>query len=175
MMNEFGVFAKEVAIHLEINVNTLRRWSLELEKAGYSFTRNEKEQRIYYKRDLVVLTDFQRLLGKTQSLENTAKAVVSKVKEENNAEKMLSVFVEKGDNIVFTKEELEVLIQKTADESAKRTANILFEKFNDSIERRDRELMFQIKQQQEIKQQQLLELAISKEKTSFFSRLFKKR
>ncbi|WP_255301394.1 DNA-binding protein [Bacillus pseudomycoides] len=174
-MNEFGVFAKEVAIHLEINVNTLRRWSLELEKAGYSFTRNEKEQRIYYKRDLVVLTDFQRLLGKTQSLENTAKAVVSKVKEENNAEKMLSVFVEKGDNIVFTKEELEVLIQKTADESAKRTANILFEKFNDSIERRDRELMFQIKQQQEIKQQQLLELAISKEKTSFFSRLFKKR
>lgn len=174
-MNEFGAFAKEVAIHLEINVNTLRRWSLELEKAGYNFTRNEKEQRIYYKRDLVVLTDFQRLLGKTQSLENTAKAVVSKVKEENNAEKMLSVFVEEEDNIVFKKEELEALIQKTADESAKRTANILFEKFNDSIERRDREFMLQIKQQQEMKQQQLLELAMSKEKTSFFSRLFKKR
>lgn len=174
-MNEFGAFAKEVAIHLEINVNTLRRWSLELEKTGYSFSRNEKEQRIYYKRDLVVLTDFQRLLGKTQSLENTAKAVVSKVKEENNAEKMLSVFVEEEGNIVFTKEELEALIQKTADESAKRTADILFEKFNDSIERRDRELMLQIKQQQEMKQQQLLELAMSKEKVSFFSRLFKKR
>lgn len=174
-MSEFGAFAKEVALHLEINVNTLRRWSLELEKVGYNFSRNEKEQRIYYKRDLVVLTDFQRLLGKTQSLENTAKAIVSRVKEENNAEKMLSVFVEEENKIVFTKEELEGLIQKTADESAHKTANILFEKFNNSIEQRDRELMFQIKKQQEIKQQQLLELAMGKEKISLFSRLFKKR
>ena len=44
--NHFGYFAKDVASELEITTSTLRRWSIELEKAGYSFERNEKEQRI---------------------------------------------------------------------------------------------------------------------------------
>ncbi|MEK4975595.1 DNA-binding protein [Niallia sp. FSL R7-0648] len=171
-MSEFGSFAKEVALHLEINVNTLRRWSLELEKVGYEFTRNDKDQRIYFKRDIVVLTDFQKLIEKTQSLENTAIAIVSKVKEQNNAEKMLSVFNKEDDKISFTKEELEDVIQKAANNAAEKTAAILLEKFNDSVERRDRELMVQIKQQQELQKQLLLETATDNEKRSFFSRIF---
>lgn len=171
-MSEFGSFAKEIALHLEINVNTLRRWSLELEKVGYEFTRNDKGQRIYFKRDIVVLTDFQKLIEKTQSLENTAIAIISKVKEQNNAEKMLSVFNKEDDKVSFTKEELEDVIKNAANTAAEKTAAILLEKFNDSVERRDRELMVQIKQQQEFQKQLLLETAATKEKRSFFSRIF---
>ena len=93
-MTEYGFFSKEVAIQLDINPNTLRRWSIELEKYGYDFTRNEKEQRIYYDRDLVALTDFKKMLHRTQSLENAAKAVVKRVQDQENAEKMLSVIEE---------------------------------------------------------------------------------
>jgi transposase-like protein len=64
-MTTYGFFSKEVAIQLEINPNTLRRWSIELEKYGYEFTRNEKDQRIYYDRDLVALTDFKKMLHRT--------------------------------------------------------------------------------------------------------------
>ena len=42
MSNEFGTFSKEVAIHLDINPSTLRRWASELEKQGYKFERNDK-------------------------------------------------------------------------------------------------------------------------------------
>lgn len=169
-MREFGSYAKEVAIDLDINGNTLRRWSIELEKAGYEFERNDKGHRIYYKRDIMALSDFQKMMEKTQSLDNTAKAIVSKVREQNNTEKTLSVIMENDDKIALTKEELEDVIQNAAE----KTAAILLEKFNDSIERRDRELMIQIKQQQEF-QKQLLETATVKEKGSFLSWLFSKK
>lgn len=173
-MREFGSYAKEVAIDLDINGNTLRRWSIELEKAGYEFERNDKGHRIYYKRDIIALSDFQKMMEKTQSLDNTAKAIVSKVREQNNTEKTLSVIMENDDKIALTKEELEDVIQKAANDAAEKTAAILLEKFNDSIERRDRELMTQIKQHQEI-QKQLLETSVSKEKVSIFFRIFSKK
>jgi hypothetical protein len=173
-VREFGSYAKEVAIDLDINGNTLRRWSIELEKAGYEFDRNDKGHRIYYKRDIMALSDFQKMMEKTQSLDNTAKAIVSKVREQNNTEKTLSVIMGNDNKIALTKEELEDVIQKAANDAAEKTATILLEKFNDSIERRDRELMIQIKQQQKF-QKQLLETAIVKEKGSFFSWLFSKK
>lgn len=46
----FGYFSKDVALELKITTSSLRRWSFELEKLGYNFERNEKEQRIYYER-----------------------------------------------------------------------------------------------------------------------------
>lgn len=90
-MNEYGMFAKEMALNLDINTNTLRRWAIELEVHGYEFSRNDKNQRIYYERDIIVLTNFKKIIEKTQSLEDTAKAVVSRVNDKKNAEKMLSV------------------------------------------------------------------------------------
>ncbi|PFI06562.1 DNA-binding protein, partial [Bacillus cereus] len=49
---EYGYFAQEVAKQLDINTNTLRRWSIELEKMEYIFERNERNQRIYYENDI---------------------------------------------------------------------------------------------------------------------------
>ena len=63
MENEFGYFSKDVAIELEITTSTLRRWSIELEKEGYSFHRNEKDQRIYYERDFKAFRELKKYFG----------------------------------------------------------------------------------------------------------------
>lgn len=69
---EYGQFAKEIADQVGINPNTLRRWSLELEKLNYKFERNERSQRIYYKTDLSVLHEMKKFLDKNFNLEEAA-------------------------------------------------------------------------------------------------------
>ena len=64
-MTEYGMFAKELSLNLDINTNTLRRWAIELEEQGYEFSRNDKNQRIYYERDILALSDFQKIIDKT--------------------------------------------------------------------------------------------------------------
>ena len=173
-MTEYGMFAKELALNLEINTNTLRRWAIELEEQGYAFSRNDKNQRIYYQRDIVALSDFQKIIEKTQSLENTAKAVVSRANDKNNAEKMLSVIEENKDKIVFTKEELNELINRVADEAAERATEHFSRKFMDVIEQGDRKLMHDLTETME---QKRLEIAATTEekRPGFFTRFFKKR
>lgn len=172
-MTEYGMFAKELALNLEINTNTLRRWAIELEEQGYEFSRNDKNQRIYYERDIVALSSFQKIIEKTQSLENTAKAVVSKVNDKKNAEKMLSVIEVDKDKIVLSKEELDELINKVANEAVERAAEHFSRKFMDVIEQRDRKLIHNLTETME---QKRLEVAATtvEEKSGFFSRLFKK-
>lgn len=167
MSQEFGVFAKQAALRLEINTNTLRRWSIELERHGYEITRNEKGQRIYYERDMMVLVDFQKILGKTQSLENTGKRVVSMVKDQKNTEKMLGVIDEKDDKVSFTKDELEELLQRQSE----KTAEAIFKRMDDVMEQRDRQLVQRLNDSME---QKRLELAAAEqeEKPSFWSKVF---
>lgn len=58
---EFGYFAKDVAVDIEITTSTLRRWSNELEKEGYTFQRNVKDQRIYYERDFKAFRELKKM------------------------------------------------------------------------------------------------------------------
>lgn len=173
-MGEYGMFAKEVALNLDINTNTLRRWAIELEEQGYEFSRNDKNQRIYYQRDILALSDFQKVIEKTQSLEITAKAVVSRINDKKNAEKMLGVIDESKDKIVFSKEELDDLINRVADEAAERVAEHFSQKFMNVIEQRDRKLVHDLTQTME---QKRLEVAAATEedKPGFFSSFLKKR
>ncbi|GAB6429055.1 MerR family transcriptional regulator [Bacillus cereus group sp. LD113LC] len=171
-MSEFGTFAKEVALHLDINVNTLRRWSIELEKHGYKFERNDKNNRLYYERDILVLSDMQRMIEKTQSLEIAGKSVVASFNERKNAEKTIAIITNKDENsdkISFTKEELEQYTKRIVEETSQRTAEVVLQKFNDSLEKRDRELVQGIRQTMEDKR---LEIAAAVEKQSFWARLF---
>ncbi len=173
-MTEYGMFAKELSLNLDINTNTLRRWAIELEEQGYEFSRNDKNQRIYYERDMLALSDFQKIIEKTQSLENTAKAVVSKVNDKKNAEKMLSVIEDRKDKIVFSKEELDDLINRVADEAVERAAEHISRKFMDVIEQRDRKLIHNLTQTMEQKQLEVA-AALEEEKSGLFARFFKKR
>jgi DNA-binding transcriptional MerR regulator len=76
-MEEFGSFSKEIAALLDISPNTLRRWSIDLEKKGYVFERNDKGQRIYYKRDVFALKKLQQLINERVTMENALSIVAS--------------------------------------------------------------------------------------------------
>lgn len=68
--------AGEIATKLDIAKDTLRAYSLELEKAGYEFKRNNRNQRDYSDYDLSILKAFLTL-SKTYGL--TLKEAASKV------------------------------------------------------------------------------------------------
>ncbi|MER2460446.1 MerR family transcriptional regulator [Bacillus subtilis] len=184
--NEFGTLSKEVAIYLDINPNTLRRWSLELEKHGYIFERNTKEQRIYYERDIQTLSELKIILDKGQSMDNATKAIASKHKDRKNAEKTLSVIINgerDNEQITLSKRDLESMIESTVEkavikaiEQEREAIFCAFElKMNDSIEKRDRLLMQSINRTMEEKR---LEIAAAQEekeeKKSWWNKLFSK-
>ena len=172
-MTEYGMFAKELSLNLDINTNTLRRWAIELEEQGYEFSRNDKNQRIYYERDILALSDFQKIIDKTQSLENTAKAVVAKVNDKKNAETMLGVIENNNDKMVFSKEELDELINRVADEAVERAAEHLSRKFMDVIEQRDKQIVHNLTETMEQKRLEVA-TAIEEGKPGLFARFFKK-
>ncbi|MEB9441875.1 MerR family transcriptional regulator [Bacillus wiedmannii] len=86
---EYGYFAQEVAKQLDINTNTLRRWSIELEKMEYIFERNERNQRIYYENDIDILKQMKEYLNQNWKLEEAATRSIDIVEE--NAKKTDSV------------------------------------------------------------------------------------
>src|SRR3954469_22243964 len=70
---------KEMFTTLDIGDSTLRKWCLALEKNGYVFIRNDKNNRLYVESDLVVLRHFQNLIKQhNMQLDNAAKAVVDR-------------------------------------------------------------------------------------------------
>ena len=86
---EYGYFAQEVAKQLDINTNTLRRWSIELEKMEYIFERNERNQRIYYENDIDILKQMKEYLNQNWKLEEAATRSMENTEE--NAQKTDSV------------------------------------------------------------------------------------
>lgn len=112
--NHFGYFTKDEAFELEVTTSTLRRWSIELEKSGYVFERNEKEQRIYYERDFKAFRELKQLLAHSASLADAIKAVVAMDIENKNAVKSPSVYT---NEIRLSKRELEEIVQTAKKES----------------------------------------------------------
>ena len=179
-MNEYGFFSKDVALKLDINPSTLRQWCLAMEKEGYEFHRNDKDQRIYYERDINLLFELKNLIDKTRNRDDAIKQVVSRQKSVDNAEKMLSVIEKEHDNITVSKSDLEELIQKSVEKAIEKEREAMFKvfemKLNDTIEQRDRKLMESLRESQE-ERKVLLQIAAAQEeekKKGFFARLFGK-
>lgn len=82
--NTYGYFAKTVAGNLQISPNTLRRWSLELEKQGYEFDRSDSNKRIYYEKDMKAFRELKSLLDAAVSMENATKTVVNTTETRDN-------------------------------------------------------------------------------------------
>ena len=179
-MNEYGFFSKDVVLKLDINASTLRQWCLAMEKEGYEFYRNDKEQRIYYERDINLLFELKNLIEKTRNRDDAIKTVVSRQKTVDNTEKMLSVNENKHDNITVSKSDLEELIQASVEKAIEKEREAMFKAFemklNNTIEQRDRKLMESLRESQE-ERKVLLQLATAQEeekKKGFFARLFSK-
>jgi|tagenome__1003787_1003787.scaffolds.fasta_scaffold20666890_1 methyl-accepting chemotaxis protein len=70
---------KEMFTTLDIGDSTLRKWCLALEKNGYVFIRNDKNNRLYVESDLVVLRHFQNLIKQhNMQLDNAAILVIDR-------------------------------------------------------------------------------------------------
>ncbi|PEG16309.1 DNA-binding protein [Bacillus toyonensis] len=98
---EYGYFAQEVAKQLDINTNTLRRWSIELEKMEYIFERNERNQRIYYENDIDILKQMKEYLNQNWKLEEAATRSMETTEE--NAPKTDSVQEENETEVTLRK------------------------------------------------------------------------
>ena len=168
--NKFGYFAKDVATDLEITTSTLRRWSLELEKRGYEFERNEKEQRIYYERDFKAFRELKKLLSNSVPFIDAVNAVVSMVLENKNAVKTPSVYKEE---IRLSKQELQELVQLAVSKAIEKEREVILDavekKLENALERRDRSITLELQQSLEQKQ---AEIAATQEKKPWWKRLF---
>lgn len=108
---DFGFFAKIVAEEIGIGKDTLRTWSLKLEAEGVKFERNERKQRIYFEKDIVMLENMKELVGLGHALNDVAKIVAEKFSngvymaphKEKNAENTLAV--SRTENELKTQEE----------------------------------------------------------------------
>lgn len=170
MENEFGYFSKDVAHELEITTSTLRRWSILLEKEGYVFYKNEKEQRIYYERDFKVFRELKKLLSNSVPVADAIKAVASRDFESENAEQTPSVYSEM---IRLSKRELEGIVKKAIEDEREILLDALDKKMSETIEMRDRMLTQQLRKTFE-ESQKLIAATQSEEKISWWKKLFKR-
>lgn len=191
-MSEYGSFSKEIAALLEISPNTLRRWSIDLEKKGYVFERNEKDQRIYYKRDVFALKKLQQLVNERVSMETALSTVAGQYNNKKELEETLSVIKDDAVKVTFSKEDLKTLIQESVQTAVQTAVNQEREEFNELI-KQEREAMlkaFEVKvndvieiqsrsvtkaiRNQQEETQKLLAAAEEEKNKSFWRKLFKK-
>jgi DNA-binding transcriptional MerR regulator len=182
--SEYGYFAKDVAADLEVTTSTLRRWSIELEKAGYKFERNEKDQRIYYDRDFKAFRELKKLISNSVALIDAINAVVSMDLKGLNASQTPSVYREETR---LTKQFLEEIlderinkaIQKAFEEGrqqGQREIKEMIKKIEKRSEERDDNLMSVIRSIREEKEEvkQLIAASQEQAKKTFWQRLFSK-
>lgn len=74
---EKAYWNNEVAERLGMGKSTLRRWCLELEKQGYTFTKGEQDSRAFLEQDVLLLEKIKKLQCEGNKLENAIKQVLS--------------------------------------------------------------------------------------------------
>jgi len=182
--SEYGYFAKDVAADLEVTTSTLRRWSIELEKAGYKFERNEKDQRIYYDRDFKAFRELKKLISNSVVLIDAINAVVSMDVEGLNASQTPSVYREETR---LTRQFLEEILDEKINQAIQQAfeegrqqghkeIKEMIKKIEKRSEERDKNLMSVIRSIREEKEEvkQLIAASQEQAKKTFWQRLFSK-
>ena len=180
---------KEVSLTLDIGTSTLRKWCLSLEENGYIFTRTDNQRRLYVERDLVVLKYYKKLVqGENFSLDNAAKVIVTKYKE-NPSETIAPIVPPKADiqmrDFERSREIIEDLLERAEKQEQFNEELMRFnrelldrldnqqEYINRRLEERDKKLMESLRQSQETKKL-MLELAAAKEESEKNKGLWKR-
>jgi hypothetical protein len=79
-------WSKELADHLGIGGSTLRKWSMELEKAGYKFLRDEHGRRAYVEHDALAFRQFKKYLDSKMTYDSAATTVAVEYLRSESAE-----------------------------------------------------------------------------------------
>jgi DNA-binding transcriptional MerR regulator len=167
----------DVCALLGIKESTLRKYALILQDAGYKFHVNDKGQRGYFERDVIVLKRFMEIKqSRDMTLEQAAEAVMAWVQQSNIAVSVIEKKQESdryNDDIKTLKEMVaqqnellkELMLkldeqQKYIDENLKKRDELLVQSLKESME--TRKMIAAAKEEEE------------KKKKGFWSRLFGK-
>lgn len=74
---EKAYWNNEVAERLGMGKSTLRRWCLELEKQGYTFTKGEQDSRAFLEQDVLLLEKVKKLQSQGKKLEGAIEQALS--------------------------------------------------------------------------------------------------
>ncbi|MEK4444311.1 DUF3967 domain-containing protein [Niallia sp. FSL K6-0077] len=75
----------EVATQLGIATSSLRKWCLALENKGYTFEKADRDKRLFYGDDVIVLQFFKDLVtNRNMSMNNAATIIANRFSKENN-------------------------------------------------------------------------------------------
>jgi DNA-binding transcriptional MerR regulator len=168
----------DVCALLGIKESTLRKYALILQDAGYKFHVNDKGQRGYFERDVIVLKRFTEIKQSSDmTLEQAAEAVMAWVRQSNMAVRVMDKKQEAdryNDDIKALKEmvakqnellkELMMRLdqqQKYIEESLKKRDELLMQSLKESME--TRKMISAAKEEEE-----------KAKKKGFWSRLFGK-
>ncbi|MGD6879937.1 DUF3967 domain-containing protein [Bacillus infantis] len=176
-MNESAILMNpsDVCTLIGIKESTLRKYAGILKNAGYDFHVNDKGQRGYFEKDVIVLKRFLEVKeNRDMTLEQAANAVISWVKQSNMSLRVIEENEEKeryNDDIKALKETVQK--QNELLEELMRKMDQQQRYIDQRLEERDRNLMESLRINQETKQQ-LLEIATARDedrKKGFWSKL----
>lgn len=163
---------------LGIKESTLRKYAGILKNAGYEFHVNDKGQRGYFERDVIVIKRFLEVKeNRDMTLEQAANAVITWVRQSN---KSLHVTKENKEHERYNDDikEIKETVQKQNEllQELMKKMDQQQRYIDKRLEERDRKLIESLKLSLETKQlqQQLLEVAAAKqkeEKKGFWKRL----
>lgn len=172
---------KEISLTLGIGDSTLRKWCLALEKNGYKFIKNDREQRLFVEGDLVKLRHFQTLVkDHNMQLENASMIVVDRFGKGAFAERTVSVLAEKQeeDRSLMRSDEVISKLVDHVDQQEKFNKELLNRLdqqqryIEERLNKRDEMLIQSLREVQETKK--LIAAATEQKKPTFWQRLFKK-
>lgn len=165
-------WAKDIAELLEISTSNLRRWSIDLENAGYRFYRDEHNRRAYFEQDIMPLKKLKEFLANNMSKNDAVNAVVSMFPKDDNGVITIPVI---QDTVRLSKRELQAIVKEAIEEEREMMFKAFEAKLNDTVEKRDRTLIQQLNRSLEEKR---LEIAATLEeekvKKSWWNKLFSK-
>lgn len=175
--------ASEVADLLQVSGSTLRKWCIALENEGYNFVRGNNDQRFFTDQNIIVLKRLKHLIQDRKiTVSDSVKTVISMIDTESrtagvrdeqpSGEQDLTAFVERS-------EYREIIERLDKQEQFNR---LLLEKLEEqqryidnSLNRRDEQLMLAIRQSMETQKQLAIAETIEKEQSkSWWKRLFNK-
>ncbi|RAS87268.1 DUF3967 domain-containing protein [Priestia endophytica] len=160
--NQKAYWAKDIAVLLDVTTSNLRRWSIDLEKAGYRFYRDEHNRRAYLEKDIMPLTKLKEFLSNNMSKNDAIKAVISMFPVGNST----SLTIPVNDDIIrLSKSELSEIVKEAVREAVEEEREAMFKvfehKISNELEQRDRLFMENLHTTLETKR---LEIAATKEK-----------
>lgn len=170
--------ASDICALLDIKESTLRKYALILKDVGYQFHVNDKGQRGYLEKDVIVLKRFLEVkTNRDMTLEQSANAVMAWVKESGMSLRVINKNEENNrynDKI----EELKETVQKQNEflQELMKKMDQQQQYIDKRLEERDNRLMESIRASQEVKEK-LLHIAAAQEeekKKGFWSRLLGK-